>query len=465
MAENAFFNINMIKGLIIVDNAPRDYAACLSVAERMNELGHSCLLLPWSTPHSFLIELCKHENISWVLLGQYRRQFAQLFRAFNRLKIRIFIHEFEGYISEAFVSKWLSDISKETGSYVSRYFSWGSMQRSLLVGNGILESEKINVTGSIRHQCFREAAHRSRGVLPEERSIRNPGKRALICFSSNMPTPKMQSRTNEFKMYCELVGMTAAIDNYEIQLQNREHLLSVASCLKYQHQLHVTLRPHPFCNISEFRILARNYGIDDSEVHSPDDHTLYDELLKCDLVVTMGSTSSLEASSLGKPIVNLQTMSKCDSEHLDNFYYSKAYERFCMNANSIPEAIDMCISINRCHSSDSAYHNQIEDPMFHLGSDALSLACKDIHRMSEYIRPNYCDSMDSQSKGMLEQLRIEYASIPSDQIKNKSRFLSRYYLRQYRSRFSTRSFSPSIYWIKLPEQAGFLPVVETTKLL
>ena len=449
-------------GIIICDNAPRDALGCLAISAHLDELGESNIILPWATPHALLIEICSYDDIDWILLGQYRKQFGSTFEEIKMRGVKIFIHEFEGYPYNSVLNKWLNDI-KANAKLVTRYYSWGSVQADLLKTKGELKEDQILVTGSARHSIFR-------AVSPKSKISCSQGNKVLIGASSNAPTPKMQAKTKEFIMYSEIFGIEQALDLYEIQVQNREHLLSLASILKFRYGFEISIRSHPFCDVNAFRELAKNYKINDSEVVGSEEIDLVEQLSSSDIYIHMGSTSSLEAWCLDKPIINLQTKTYCGSTDLKTYYSSSDFTDLSVNASTIWDAADICDKIRSSIKAGKwSKPKESIDLMFHENQCATRQISKDIIAETLNHRASMVESSIIKKivrAGEITVLTEEIAQALS--IKNFDRFIKRKNIKtliKHRAELGLKNrYAPTLVWVKDDRYNCFIPIVEANRL-
>lgn len=444
-------------GLIVVDNSPRDFWPCLAVAEKMNLAGVNCLLLPWSTPHDLILSIAAQTSAEWILLSQYRRQFTQLFLQLNQIGIKIFVHESEGYPYSIAMEKWANDFKHGCPELISRYYSWGSQQKKNLCEMGILKASQVVVSGSLRHSLYSNSRSRAETLFP-----RTGKPKVLFAMSSNLPTPLMQTRIKEISMYTELVGREKAIDFYDIHVSNREHLFACACLIKHTSDYQVSIRSHPFADSNVLRQLSKNYGIEDHELHSPDERLLIQDLCESDLVITMGSTTCLEAHAIGRKVVSLSTVTYCESPDLANFYSTSDFSSYSISVDSVNAAVITSLKIL---GGTSTYTLPIvDDPMYEHSLNSLDIIAQDI--LCQTDSPAEIDR-NSQLTSALSGRNLELSTHRRENLRPTSperRYINatsiRQYLRLRPKPAHSLIFAPQIHWVCDNQRQLTFPVVE-----
>ena len=322
--------------------------------------------------------------------------------------------------------------------------------------NKRLNKKQIIVTGSARHNVLKEYANREKVKYDKNKA------NILICSSSNMSTPLMQKRRQEFLMYNELVGLDKTLDGFEVHIQNREQVMAIGCMLKDKFDCKIHIRTHPFCNDKIFKELAKNYGIQEDECNSSKDYLLVDQLEKANMVIVIGSTVALEAYAMNKVVLNLTSKSCFEVNNENEYYVSKDFTEFCENYDNIPELVGRAQSLIEQASNYKHVERRkkASDKKIDINKNAVELICTDILKTVSGPKDNKPHKKSRIKWDPLEEI----SNVNKERVKFHSRHINRTQLASY---FKIKNinkknleFAPEISWFKTNDGQLYLPIIK-----
>jgi len=316
--------VTKLKVAIVVDNPFRDLNGCIFLASKLASSGHDVYLVemysqlfnvPSILPDVIIVNYVRSNNIEYI-------------RYYKSLGINVIVLDTEGSWTENVIQSATDGSKNGLLAKIDYYFFWGRNQYTAAKHIGILDSNKLFISGCPRYDFCRSKDLASFG---EGETI----DKEYILINTRFPrsNPKFTSGDND-----EIAGMIRAGFSYDqaVLYLEDDHKARTAF-LKYILKLselapqeHFIIRPHPFESEDPYIDLVKKNSIKNIEVIK--EGTSIKWISNAKLLIHQNCTTSVEANMLSIPCVSLEWF---NSERL----VSPIAKEACLNIYSFEDLL------------------------------------------------------------------------------------------------------------------------------
>ncbi|NRB72737.1 MAG: hypothetical protein HRU46_00100 [Verrucomicrobiales bacterium] len=286
---------------IVVDHPERDLGGIVFLATLLVDAGVNVRLYPWNLVSRSRGLLLVEQSDDLVILNYLRPNNSYLGPILEEAGIPFAVLETEGGVLVSIEKYFEKALPKEDWQRVSRYFSWGNELAEGFVERGLIDKDRVVVTGSPRMDFY---------VAPLANSlVRQDGQGSddIILVNGNftLSNPAFQTPEKEIDMLVNQLGY----DRVEMEQMLERCKKAKAEMIRLTIELakryparEVVFRPHPFENVESYREIFPDLP----NLSVTREGTVDRWILRSKLLLHRSCSTAVEAALVGVPAVSPQ---------------------------------------------------------------------------------------------------------------------------------------------------------------